>query len=182
MRKISFGWMLLCILCLILTGFLCIWKNGEVLFAKIGEKPEDTATAFFRLLREGNSAQAEELLISSYPVSLQTEELSEEARLLLNALRGSYECSLSGTGRQRGDTANLTVLLTRLDVTAANKAATAAAKSGMTYINALQSVLADCSSYLTSDILTVNCRIEDGVWKIIPDEAFLTALRGGLNG
>lgn len=137
--------------------------------------------AFFNHLKEGNTVEAEQLLSSNSAVSLQPENLSEEGLLLLNALRSSYDCALSGNCEQKGSKAGQTVLLTRLDVSAANAAAVAAAKNNMAYADALRAVLADCSAYMTTDILTVNCSIEDGDWKISPDGALLTALQGGLS-
>lgn len=181
MKKVNVPVLLVCLFFLILTLGLCIVKrDGSLLFAQIGMRPEQAVTDFFNAVKAGKEAEACALLSGYSSLGFDKAPEMRESAQLIEALRNSYDFSLSGSSSGKGDKANQTVIFSHLDLNALASAAVADAQPEETFESALQRQLINAGNYITSDILTVNLRYLDRTWKILPEEALFVAIRGGL--
>lgn len=180
MKKINPFWMTVCIIAALAAIMLCVvGSHNGVLLASPGGDPQAAAAAFLDALKTGDYAKVNSCLSGYSTLGLEEEPASEEGKILLNAVRGSYDYTLSGECVRNGVKASQKILFTRLD--AAKMSAAAEAMTDRDFVSALSDRAQNAALYETSDILDISLEYKDRMWRIIPDDALITALRGGLN-
>ena len=180
MKKISPFWLIILILTVLAAVFLCIkgYPDG-ILLARPSGKPQKTVTEFLNLVECGDYKQANTYLSGYSTLGFENIPDSEEGVRLFQALKNSYDYTLSGDCICKELKATQKILLTRLDVGAVTSAAALLGDSD--YLHALDTILADKEQYYTSDILDISLEYIDHTWKIIPDSALICAFQGGVN-
>lgn len=149
-----------------------------ILIAKQEKDPQQAVVFFLEALKRSDYAAADSCLSGYSGLGIGEEAATAEGQQLLSALRRSYDYSLSGECDRRQITACQKILLTRLDIRTLHS--DAMNQAGTDYASSLAVALEFPEQYTTSDILDIHLEYTDKEWKIIPDEALITALRGGL--
>ena len=171
----------LCLLTVIAGLVFCVLGSlGVILTVKPNEKPETAAVNFLTAIKLKEYDRAYSYIDGYSSLGLENDAKSEEGRMLLSALRSSYDYELSGECVLRGATAVQKVLFTRLDLNAVNAAASEAAAGGTEYIVALKKVLEQPSAYTVTDIIDIRLTYNGKQWTVSPDTPLLSALKGGL--
>lgn len=177
-RKTNAFWAALTILVVLAALVLCfIGLNRGILFARPSGNPQNAVTGFFNALKAGSYEEAAVYLENYSSLGLSYEPDSEEGRIMLSALKASYDYSLSGNLVLLGTKASQKVLLRYLDLDALH--ASALALTDLDYTAALQQVLSDPDSCCTSDFYDITVNYTDGKWLMVLDNDLLTALQGG---
>ena len=187
MRKIHPFWGALAALLFDITLVLClVGFVGGVLYVRTPSDPRDAVTGFFDALKAGDTASAYALLENYESLGLENTPPTENGKLLLEALLGSYEYSLVGECRQSGVRAEQTVLLTSLDL---NKVAdgrvqklpdgSEPAPGEDTPLLPVSNVLEENPDIKTTAEYQVELRYTNGQWRIVLDDALRNALAGG---
>lgn len=182
MRKTSPFWLTICILTVAAAIVLCcIGASGKILFARPSGDPQKTVTDFLNAVKSGEYATAYSFLDGYSTFGLENSPESEEGRMMFDALRKSYDYSLSGTCVRKGTAALQKVVLARLDLAAVNIAAASMAQAGSEYNIALRQVLDNPQQYITGENVDIALKYSAGKWKIVPDSALIKALQGGIS-
>ena len=196
--KINPVWGVLTLVLVILTLALCILgANRGVLWVKTDADPRETAESFLEALVIGKYDAVNACLENYASIGLERSPRTEEGKLEWNALLASYDYTLVGEPERKGDLAEQKVLLRYLDLAALERALSpepaATAEDGEAAEEAqaaeaeetaeagptLEELLAEPQNYYTTAEITLRLRYEDGQWRILADEALLSALSGG---
>lgn len=168
----------------------------------------DTVEGFCQSLENGDYAALEELIHDYSSLGLTDEPESENAKTLLEYLRGSYQCEPVGDGSTVGMTAEQDISVSYFSVSMAEETVRQrtqelfnqrmeAAQSNEElydeYGNVLQSVafeiydqaltemLQNADQYMVSQTVTVELVFEDGRWQIVLSQSIIDILLGGIN-
>lgn len=180
MKKKSPFWICLSLLSILLIVVLCIIGDKKgILIAKPGGNPRETVEIFMNALKSGDYETAYDCLDEYSSLGLENEPESEEGKVLLSALKRSYDYSLNGECIQKELNAVQKVNFYRLDVVSVNEAVSH--QTEMEYIDALNRTLENEDRYRVMDNLDVVLRFTDGKWKIVPDSTLMNAVQGGRN-
>lgn len=165
------GWLTLALA--LLTFALCFLgaKTG-VLLVRTDAKPRDTAETFFESVVIGKYEAADACLENYSGLGMDRSPRTEEGKLIWPALLASFDYSLEGEPRIKGDTAVQTVRLRHLD----RRALLQAAEGGT---ETLKTLLEQPEAFYTTEDLSVTLHFVDGKWLVYADEALLSALSGG---
>ncbi|MBE6969777.1 MAG: hypothetical protein E7442_06660 [Ruminococcaceae bacterium] len=183
----------------------CLFAGGKPLILSVSGSPEDTVTAFMDELCRGSYEAASACCL--VPLPDENAPTDTDAALLYRVLRENTDWELSGALRRSGRLAQAEILLHQPDaaaLTADLKEAVLARLSEyveeaahssdiykedgsyrdevvmQAWDDALQGRLDLREEYMTTTFLLLSLTAEDGSWKIVPDEALIRALSGGV--
>ena len=201
-------WAIAGLLLFALALLLCIiGVSAGTLSVRTAGEPGDTVETFFAALDANDYDAAYACLGGDSRLGLEDEPSGEAAVKLCSALRDSYACSLIGESIQDGFTARQQVQLRYLDLSkltpaleteALDIAASLAGRrsrstvygedggylpefSQEVYSLAMGSLLTHAEDYYTTAGVQLTLRYQEGGWYIVPDQALLKALSGGLS-
>ena len=177
-RKVNVFWAAVSVLLVLLALALCVFgMTRGILFARPVGNPQMAVTGFFNALKAESFENACQYVDNYSSLGLENVPESEEGQLMLNALKRSYDYSLSESISLAGTRASQKVLVRYLDLNQVDQAARAI--TGTEYVSALRQVLANAESYCTSDFFDVPVTYADGKWLMTLNSDLLTALQGG---
>lgn len=182
--KINPVWGYVTLALFVLTLVLCIVgaKRG-VLSVRSDSKPEDVAESFFEDLVIGKYQEADALLENYSSLGLLSAAGSQRGAALL----ASYDYTLVGKPELKGDQAVQTVRLRYLDLNALEEELNTPlavfeggeGEEDRAIYPTLSELLAQPEKYYTFVELQVQLHYSEGQWRIVADDALLSALAGG---
>ena len=205
--KLRAFWLALAVILVVLAVLLCVAATlmGSLYIRPSGD-PQETVVRFFDAVKSGAYSEAYACLSDYESLGLENAPESEAGQLLYQALKDSYEYSLSGDCRAEGLNAVQRVKFSYLNVGQA--ASDAAAKVGdvlavlieerpreeladeegnilpqvneEAFLTALQQVLEDTMHYTRSTELELQLVYNGSEWLMVSSPELITALIGGL--
>ena len=205
--KLRAFWLALAVILAVVAVLLCVAATlmGSLYIRPSGD-PQETVIRFFDAIKRGDTAEAYTCLSDYESLGLENVPATKDGQLLYQALKDSYDYSLSGDCRVEGLNAVQRVKFTHLNVGQA--ASDAAAKVGdvlavlieerpreeladaegnildsvneEAFLTALQQVLTDPMHYTRSTELELHLVYNGSEWRIVTSPELITALIGGL--
>ena len=206
--KLRAFWLALAVILTAVAVLLCVAATlmGSLYIRPSGD-PQQTVIRFFDAVKRGDTAEAYACLSDYESLGLENVPETKDGQLLYQALKDSYDYSLSGDCRVEGLNAVQRVKFTHLNVGQA--ASDAAAKVGdvlavlieerpreeladaegnildsvneEAFLTALNQVLADPMHYTRSTELELHLVYNGTDWRIVTSPELMTALMGGLS-
>ena len=206
--KLRAFWLALAVILTAVAVLLCVAATlmGSLYIRPSGD-PQQTVIRFFDAVKRGDTAEAYACLSDYESLGLENVPETGDGQLLYQALKDSYDYSLSGDCRVEGLNAVQRVKFTHLNVGQA--ASDAAAKVGdvlavlieerpreeladaegnildsvneEAFLTALTQVLADPMHYTRSTELELHLVYNGTDWRIVTSPELMTALMGGLS-
>lgn len=207
-RQLKLIWAIPGLLLAVLALLLCVYapgmKTAVTAPAETVEDPQKTVRAFFDELIAGDYERAYGLLYNYASLGLEDEPESEAARLMSEALRGSYSYSFYGECETNDLNARQALVFEMLDLnmlTEDLKSGTEAAVEKMSeelpaselldengnyrpevtekaYLDTLRELLAQPDKYKTSVGLNIELYYTVDGWRIMADDPLIFALSG----
>lgn len=205
--KLNVPW---AVLSIILSGFavlVCIIGSSVgSLYSKPTGNPADTVTKFYDALISGDYTTAYSCLSDYTGLGLEVAPDDENAAQIYEALKASYEYTLSGSAKVDKLSATQNVRFKYLDLESLEDSV----EDGVTrnlekivksrpgsevydennkylpsvtaeaYSASLQSVLSHANSYYTATAIDIDLTYSNGQWLIVTNQAMLNALMGGV--
>ena len=197
------------VLAVVFTGFglllSIIGYNAGALYSKPQGDPSETVTRFYDALIAGDYPTAYSCLSDYTGLGLETTPSSENAALIYDALKESYEYTLTGAAVTDGLTARQGVRFKYLDLSELEASVEDGVQRNLekliddrprsevydehdkylpsiteeAYSVSLTSVLSHADSYYTAAEITVELTYTGGQWLIVTNQTMLNALMGG---
>ena len=204
--RIKKFWVGLAVLLLAAALLLCMfasWRGS--LYIKPSGNPQYTVTNFFDSLLAGQYSKAYACLSDYTTLGLENEPASEEARLVYQALKDSYECELIGRCEEKQLEAIQRVSLRYLDVKRVESEISKRVNTVLAllvaekprnevydehdeylpaltdevYLRALEQVLESPEFYYSTAEFDVELSYMNGEWLMKTNQAMFNALMGG---
>ncbi len=190
-----------------LAALLCLLASSAgILIAKPQGDPQQSVTGFFDSLAAEDYATAYSYLSAYSSLGLENTPSDEVGKMIYKALRESYSYELYGQCNVNKLSANQQLQFTYLDLSAMQADVQAALTqkleeivmarpkaevydennkylpevTGDAYAAAVEEVLKSAGKYYVTTGIQLQLEYEDGRWLIIPDQALLKALMGGI--
>lgn len=206
--KLRLPWAVLAVLlCAAAMLLSTLAVSSGTLVARPGGDPQEAVTDFFEELRAGDYDGAYARLSGCSGLGLDSPPASEADRMLLDALRQSYACTLIGASSVDAlqahqqmqfrylDIPSLTEDLRRETLEVMGNFSRSRAHNEIydsnndylpevaleAYTTALANTLEHAEDYYSTTGIQLSLRYSDGSWKIVPDAGLLKALAGGLS-
>lgn len=198
------------VLAIIFSGmamlFTIIGSSVGALYSKAEGDPADTVRKFYDAVIIGDYPTAYSCLSDYTGLGLETAPSSENAALVYDALKGSYEYALVGEAERDRLSAKQTVRVKYLDLASLEASVEDGVQRNLeklvesrprnevydaddkylpgvteeAYSASLQSVLSHADSYCTAAAIDIELTYRGGQWLIITNQAMLNALMGGV--
>lgn len=205
--KLNVPW---AVLSIILSGFavlVCIIGSSVgSLYSKPTGNPADTVTKFYDALISGDYTTAYSCLSDYTGLGLEVAPDDENAAQIYEALKASYEYTLSGSAKVDKLSATQSVRFKYLDLESLEDSVEDGVMRNLekivksrpgsevydennkylpsvtaeAYSASLQSVLSHANSYYTADTIDIDLTYSNGQWLIVTNQAMLNALMGGV--
>lgn len=182
--KINRFWGILTLALLLLTLVLCgVGAKRGVLLIRTDLKPEETAQAFLDAIVAGKYQEADALLDNYKSLGLAEAAGTKRG----DALLSSYRYVLQGEPERKSDTALQPFTLRYLDLNALEKDLSTpiaiiepsdGSEPRPVYAE-LRELLEKPENYYTTAELQLTLRYSEGQWRVVADDALLSALAGG---
>lgn len=204
--RINVGWAVLAVVLAGLTMLLCIvgYSSGT-LYTKPDGDPTDTVRTFYDSVIAGDYSTAYACLSDYASLGLETAPESENAVKAYEALKKSYDYSISGAAEINGLEAVVHVRFRYLDMPSFEKSVASRAVDNLeetvknspisqvydendnylphvtekAYAEALDFILNKADTYYSSKVLDIKLRYSSGSWLMQTDETMLSCLMGG---
>lgn len=205
--KLNVPWATLSALLAALAMLVCILGSSVgALYSAVDGNPTDTVTRFYDALIARDYSTAYSCLRDYTGLGLETPPESENAALIYDALKDSYEYALAGEAKIDKLTAKQNVRFKYLDLASLEASVEDGVQRNLdklvesrpasevydendkylpavteeAYSAALASVLTHASSYYTSTVIELELNYHDGEWLIVTNRDMLNALMGGV--
>ena len=206
--RIKKFWVGITILLMAAALILCVfasWRGS--LYIKPSGNPQYTVTRFFDALLGGRYSQAYACLSDYASLGLEKEPESAEAKQVYDAIRNSFNYTLSGSSTVHGLEATQRVVLHSMNLRMTENAIQQRVNgileemvqtlpanevydgnggyltsfTDAIYVEALNQALQNTEMLSTDTQLEMQLKYQDGMWKIVTDRNLMTALVGGEN-
>lgn len=198
------------VLAIIFSGtamlFTIIGSSVGALYSKAEGDPADTVRKFYDAIVVGDYPTAYSCLSDYTGLRLETEPGTENAALVYDALKASYEYTLVGEAKRDRLNATQTVRVKYLDLASLEASVQDGVQRSLekivesrprsevydandkylpsvteeAYTTALKSVLSHADSYYTAAAIDIELTYRGGQWLIVTNQAMLNALMGGV--
>ena len=201
-------WLILAVLFAGAAGFACFFAG---LYGSIYNQPDtdpaETVTRFFESIRIRDYDEAYACLSDYASLGLEKEPESAEAKQVYDAIRNSFNYTLSGSSTVHGLEATQRVVLHSMNLRMTENAIQQRVNgileemvqtlpanevydgnggyltsfTDAIYVEALNQALQNTEMLSTDTQLEMQLKYQDGMWKIVTDRNLMTALVGGEN-
>lgn len=186
--------------------FTVIGSSVGALYSKADGNPADTVKKFYDAIIIGDYPTAYSCLSDYTGLGLETAPTSQNAALVYDALKGSYDYALVGEPERDRLWAKQTVRVKYLDLASLEASVEDGVQRNLekivesrprsevydaddkylpgvteeAYSASLQSVLSHADSYYTAAAIDIELTYSGGQWLIVTNQAMLNALMGGV--
>ncbi len=205
--KLNVPWAVLASVLSALAMLVCILGSSVgALYSAVDGNPTDTVTRFYDALIARDYQTAYACLSDYTGLGLETAPQTENAALVYDALKESYEYALTGEAKTDKLTATQSVRFKYLDLESLEASVEDGVQRNLeklvesrpasevydendkylpavteeAYSAALASVLSHASSYYTSTVIDLQLTYRNGEWLIVTNQDMLNALMGGV--